>query len=62
MPTHVPVAVDDAELVPGARAISFAGLADRDPTSAVDLAFDQVGPDTIAKFLLTSGSTGLRRR
>jgi feruloyl-CoA synthase len=59
VPTHVPVAVDDAELVPGARAISFAGLADRDPTSAVDLAFDQVGPDTIAKFLLTSGSTGL---
>jgi feruloyl-CoA synthase len=29
------------------------------PTAAVDAAHDKVGPDTIAKFLFTSGSTGV---
>ena len=29
-----------------------------EPTEAVDRAFDAVGPDTIAKFLFTSGTTG----
>ena len=31
----------------------------RTPTAAVDAAHDAVGPDTIAKFLFTSGSTGM---
>jgi feruloyl-CoA synthase len=30
-----------------------------EPTSAVDTAFSKVGPDTIAKILFTSGSTGM---
>jgi feruloyl-CoA synthase len=30
-----------------------------EPTSAVDQAFQRVGPDTIAKILFTSGSTGI---
>ncbi|MEQ1408430.1 feruloyl-CoA synthase [Neorhizobium sp. Rsf11] len=29
-----------------------------EPTGAVDAAFDAVGPDTVAKFLFTSGTTG----
>ena len=29
-----------------------------EPTAAVDAAHAKVGPDTIAKFLFTSGSTG----
>ncbi|MDR6816356.1 feruloyl-CoA synthase [Neorhizobium sp. 2083] len=29
-----------------------------EPTEAVDRAFDAVGPDTVAKFLFTSGTTG----
>ncbi|WP_117192808.1 feruloyl-CoA synthase [Rhizobium terrae] len=29
-----------------------------EPTEAVDKAFDTVGPDTVAKFLFTSGTTG----
>jgi feruloyl-CoA synthase len=36
----------------------FASLEAATPTSAVDAAHEAVGPDTIAKFLLTSGSTG----
>jgi feruloyl-CoA synthase len=59
IPAHVDVVVDDATLDPSGRAISFEVLAAREPTVAVELAFDRVGPDTIAKFLLTSGSTGL---
>jgi len=38
--------------------ISFARIAETSVTSAVDDAFARVGPDTIAKFLFTSGSTG----
>lgn len=38
---------------------SFEALAGAVPTSAVARAADTVGPDTIAKFLFTSGSTGL---
>jgi feruloyl-CoA synthase len=36
----------------------FAALRDSTPTAAVEAAHAAVGPDTIAKFLLTSGSTG----
>ncbi|MCG6951299.1 MAG: AMP-binding protein, partial [Betaproteobacteria bacterium] len=45
--------------VPGRRATPFAELAATAPTPAVDAAHARVGPDTIAKFLFTSGSTGL---
>jgi len=36
----------------------FSQLLATPPTAAVDTANDRVGPDTIAKFLFTSGSTG----
>jgi feruloyl-CoA synthase len=39
-------------------AISFDSLSEREDVAAVDNAFVRIGPDTIAKFLLTSGSTG----
>jgi feruloyl-CoA synthase len=37
---------------------SFVDLLMTEPTAAVDAAHAKVGPDTIAKFLFTSGSTG----
>ncbi len=37
----------------------FASLLQTEPTAQVDAAHDAVGPDTIAKFLFTSGSTKL---
>ncbi len=40
----------------------FAELESRAATARVDEAHARVGPDTIAKFLFTSGSTGRRRR
>jgi feruloyl-CoA synthase len=47
------------EAPPGGRpATFFSQLATTRPTEAVERAFRAVGPDTIAKFLLTSGSTG----
>ncbi len=54
----------DAEIVvtsnpPGSRkATLFAELVATAPTAAVDAAHAKVGPDTIAKILFTSGSTG----
>ncbi|MGH9759917.1 MAG: AMP-binding protein, partial [Blastocatellia bacterium] len=39
-------------------ALTLAELSEKENPEAVDLAFRKVGPDTIAKFLLTSGSTG----
>jgi len=43
----------------GRAATSFAELLATVPTAAVDAAHARVGPDTIAKFLFTSGSTKL---
>ncbi|MFW5331196.1 feruloyl-CoA synthase [Hydrogenophaga sp. ZJX-1] len=43
--------------VPGRDTTSFAALLATEPTSAVDAAMAATGPDTIAKFLFTSGST-----
>jgi feruloyl-CoA synthase len=43
---------------PGRRTISFTDLARTEPTADVEDANHRVGPDTIAKFLFTSGSTG----
>jgi len=41
------------------KASSFADLLETTPTAAVDLAHDRVDPDGVAKFLFTSGSTGI---
>ena len=43
----------------GRAATSFADLLASAPTSTVERAAAEVGPDTIAKFLFTSGSTGM---
>jgi len=54
---------DDVELVctsgtvPGRDTTSFAALLATEPTAAVDAAMAATGPDTIVKFLFTSGST-----
>jgi len=45
--------------VPGRATTSFAALRATTPTPAVDAAMQATGPDTIAKFLFTSGSTKL---
>ena len=34
------------------------GLLETSPTSAVDLAYDRLTPETVAKYMMTSGSTG----
>ena len=43
--------------VPGRATTSFEALLATEPTSAVDTAMAATGPDTIVKFLFTSGST-----
>jgi feruloyl-CoA synthase len=43
----------------GRKTTLFAGLLATKPTRAVDAAHAKVGPDTIAKILFTSGSTGM---
>ncbi|WP_310566910.1 feruloyl-CoA synthase [Hydrogenophaga sp.] len=54
---------EDVELVathgtvPGRATTSFAALMATEPTPAVDAAMAATGPDTIVKFLFTSGST-----
>jgi feruloyl-CoA synthase len=58
------IGLGDAELVvatrppPGLPATEFAALRAGRPTAAVDAAFAALSPDTVAKILLTSGSTG----
>lgn len=44
---------------PGMKAIPFDDLAKTRATEAVDRAFAALGPDTVAKVLFTSGSTGM---
>jgi feruloyl-CoA synthase len=57
LPSGVELVV--SESAPGALAATpFAALDATRPTSAVDEAHAKVGPDTIAKILFTSGSTG----
>ncbi len=59
------VAAPDIEIVvtrnpiPSRHATQFSDLAALAATTAVDVAHANVGPDTIAKFLFTSGSTGI---
>jgi feruloyl-CoA synthase len=43
----------------GQPTTAFSTLLDLRPTPAVDAAFARVGPDTVAKILFTSGSTGM---
>lgn len=43
----------------GRKIVSFHDLASTNPTLAVDAAFAAIEPDDIAKFLFSSGSTGL---
>jgi feruloyl-CoA synthase len=45
--------------VPGRETTRWTGLLDTQPTPAVDAAMQATGPDTITKFLFTSGSTKL---
>jgi feruloyl-CoA synthase len=54
--TEVAVTADPP---PGRAATRFADLLATAPTSAVEAAAAQVGPETIGKFLFTSGSTGM---
>ena len=44
--------------VEGPNNATYAELAATKPTEAVDEAYDAVGPDTVLKFLFTSGTTG----
>ncbi len=44
--------------LPGCRLTPVSALTEVRPTPAVGRAFGQVGPDTVAKILFTSGSTG----
>jgi feruloyl-CoA synthase len=44
--------------LPGRSITPFSALRELRPTPAVAAAFDRVGPDTVAKILFTSGSTG----
>ncbi|TMH08515.1 MAG: hypothetical protein E6H79_02300, partial [Betaproteobacteria bacterium] len=58
VPHDVPVVLVDGS-VEGCTSTSFAELLSTAATHAVDAAHAQVGPDTIVKFLFTSGSTKL---
>ena len=56
VPADTPVVLGHGEL-PGREARSFRSLLDTAPGPAVDAAHAATGPDTIVKFLFTSGST-----
>ena len=58
VPAATPVVLGSGSLE-GRSCASFASLLATVPTAAVDAAHAAVGPDTIAKFLFTSGSTKL---
>jgi feruloyl-CoA synthase len=58
VPEDVEVLVGDG-VAPGRAARALGALWDKPDTPAVDEALARVGPDTIAKFLFTSGSTGV---
>ena len=62
VPADTPVVLTRGALstsVPGRTTLRFDELLATPPTAQVDAAHAQVGPDTIAKFLFTSGSTKL---
>ncbi|HTO60576.1 MAG TPA: feruloyl-CoA synthase [Bradyrhizobium sp.] len=57
IPASVPLIVTRNPLA-GRDSTVFAEMTTAQPSTAVDAAHSKVGPDTIAKFLFTSGSTG----
>ncbi len=54
----VPLVARENLPVQRANAYCFDKIVRTQPTDAVDRAFDRVGPETVAKFLFTSGTTG----
>jgi feruloyl-CoA synthase len=58
VPRDTPIVLTTG-IIKGRDTISFASLASTKATKTVDDAHSSVGPDTIAKFLFTSGSTKL---
>ena len=58
VPAETPVVLGEGS-IEGRATRSFASLVATVPTAAVDAAHAEVAPDTIAKFLFTSGSTKL---
>jgi feruloyl-CoA synthase len=56
VPSDTPVALLQGEL-PERRTLRYDSLLQTDPGATLRAAHDRVGPDTIAKFLFTSGST-----
>jgi feruloyl-CoA synthase len=58
VPAGTPVVLTGGTLE-GRASVPFAALLETVATPAVDAAHDRVGPETIAKFLFTSGSTKL---
>ncbi|MEK1938940.1 MAG: feruloyl-CoA synthase [Pseudomonas sp.] len=58
VPSDVPVILTRGSL-PARASLSFSHLLETRSVEAADIAFDATGPDTIAKFLFTSGSTKL---
>jgi feruloyl-CoA synthase len=56
--TRVEIVASRGSLSAG-RVTPFSMLTEVQPTLAVDAAFAKVGPDTVAKILFTSGSTGM---
>jgi feruloyl-CoA synthase len=57
VPSHVEI-VASRGAIEGRRITTLAELLATPETAALDIAHDAIGSDTIAKFLLTSGSTG----
>ncbi|MGZ5275166.1 MAG: feruloyl-CoA synthase [Caldimonas sp.] len=58
VPAETPLVLGEGT-IEGRASVPFADLLATEPTAAVDAAHAQVGPETIAKFLFTSGSTKL---
>lgn len=58
LPTDIPLISVRGE-VPGRRQVSFASLLEQPGGAQAEAAFSATGPDSIAKFLFTSGSTKL---
>src|SRR4029079_6432405 len=58
VPAGVEIVASRGNLGGVAPVTPFSALAEVRPTPAVDAAFARVGPDTVAKILFTSGSTG----
>ena len=57
VPADVPV-VSVSDPVAGCKAVDWRSLLGAEPTAAVDAAHRAIGPDDVAKFLFTSGTTG----